>query len=48
VGILGKSSNEKDVAGVHISNCIINGTKNGVRVKAFANTLILVFYIKVQ
>ncbi|KHN20793.1 Exopolygalacturonase, partial [Glycine soja] len=31
VGILGKSSNEKDVAGVHISNCIINGTKNGVR-----------------
>ncbi|XP_028751600.1 exopolygalacturonase-like [Neltuma alba] len=35
VGSLGKYSDEKDVDGVHVSNCTINGTQNGVRVKTW-------------
>ncbi|XP_054790668.1 exopolygalacturonase-like [Prosopis cineraria] len=35
VGSLGKYPDEMDVDGVHVSNCTINGTQNGVRVKTW-------------
>ncbi|KAF9604033.1 hypothetical protein IFM89_001393 [Coptis chinensis] len=35
VGSLGKYSREKDVTGVHVRNCTINGTTNGVRIKTW-------------
>lgn len=35
VGSLGKSSGEMDVVGIHVSNCTINGTQNGVRIKTW-------------
>ncbi|KAJ8766862.1 hypothetical protein K2173_009203 [Erythroxylum novogranatense] len=35
VGSLGKSENEESVVGVNVSNCTINGTTNGVRVKTW-------------
>ncbi|GAV64164.1 Glyco_hydro_28 domain-containing protein, partial [Cephalotus follicularis] len=35
VGSLGKSSNEKDVTGIHVRNCTINGTQNGIRIKTW-------------
>ena len=35
VGSLGKEPNEKEVVGVYVSNCTINGTQNGVRIKTW-------------
>ncbi|CBI22963.3 unnamed protein product, partial [Vitis vinifera] len=35
VGSLGKYSAEKDVVGVRVKNCTINGTQNGVRIKTW-------------
>ncbi|GLU08465.1 hypothetical protein SLE2022_253770 [Rubroshorea leprosula] len=35
IGSLGKYKNEKDVIGIKIENCTINGTQNGVRVKTW-------------
>lgn len=35
MGSLGKYSAEKDVVGVRVKNCTINGTQNGVRIKTW-------------
>ncbi|KAI9195875.1 hypothetical protein LWI28_018963 [Acer negundo] len=35
VGSLGRNPNEKDVTGISVRNCTINGTQNGVRVKTW-------------
>ncbi|XP_077212449.1 exopolygalacturonase-like [Tasmannia lanceolata] len=36
VGSLGKYPNEEDVVGLHVRNCTLTGTTNGVRIKTFA------------
>lgn len=36
VGSLGKSPNEKDVAGVTVRNCTLTGTLNGLRIKTWS------------
>ncbi|KAK5794491.1 hypothetical protein PVK06_035722 [Gossypium arboreum] len=35
VGSLGKYKNEKDVVGINVRNCTINGTENGIRMKTW-------------
>ncbi|KAK3189243.1 hypothetical protein Dsin_028804 [Dipteronia sinensis] len=35
LGALARNPNEKDVRGINVRNCTINGTQNGVRVKTW-------------
>ncbi|KAL0548413.1 hypothetical protein IC582_012863 [Cucumis melo] len=39
IGSLGKYKMEKDVIGIRVENCTINGTQNGVRVKTWPGDL---------
>ncbi|KAK1311325.1 hypothetical protein QJS10_CPA08g01169 [Acorus calamus] len=41
VGSLGKSPGEEDVSGVHVTNCTLMGTMNGVRIKTWQDSNIL-------
>ncbi|KAJ4966878.1 hypothetical protein NE237_018727 [Protea cynaroides] len=38
IGSLGKYQNEEDVVGITVSNCILSGTSNGIRIKTFPSS----------